>query len=113
MSESQRLKKTLDEGKHDYIWDGVFDGIIGIFVGVFNTRIGLGVFLFLLGIFMMLARVADDDPSGLVTIRMVGILFLTSSVLLFRGGIREKRREREKFTASSKPPVRKSLRSGR
>lgn len=108
MSDDPQTKKALEEGEHDYIWTGVFDGLVGAFTGVFNTRIGLGFFLLLLGIFMMFARVAEDDPGGLVTIRTVGILFLIASVLLFRSGIREKRRERESAEGSPKTPVRRA-----
>jgi len=113
MSDDPQTKKALEEGEHDYIWTGVFDGLVGVFTGVFNTRIGLGFFLLLLAIFMILVRIADDDPGGLVTIRTVGILFLIASALLFRSGIREKRRERENATENSKPPVRRSLRRRR
>ena len=91
----------------------MLDGITGMFTGVFNTRIGLGLFLFVLGVFLFLVRVAKDDPGGLFTIRTVGVGFLIGGAWLIRSGIREKRREREEPIIGVKPPIRRSLRRRR
>ncbi len=113
MSTDTNSNKDSVKTEDDHIWIGLLDGITGIFTGVFNTRIGLGLFLFVLGLFLVLVRVAKDDPGGLFTIRTVGAGFLIGGALLIRSGIMEKRREREEGTKGVKSPMRKSLRRRR
>ena len=111
MSTEPDSSKPPSKKEDDHLWIGILDGITGIFTGVFNTRIGLGLFLFVLGIFLLLVRVANDDPGGSFTIWTVGIGFLIGGALLVRSGIREKRRD----GASKAPtrPIRRSTRSRR
>lgn len=113
MNTDSETKKSPAKSEDDHIWIGLLDGITGIFTGVFNTRIGLGLFLFVLGVFLVLVRVAKDDPGGLVTIRTVGVIFLIGGALLIRSGIRKKHRERDEPTKGVEPQIRRSLRRRR
>lgn len=113
MNNDPETKMSPSKSEDDYIWVGLVDGIIGLFTGVFSTRLGLGLFLFALGIFLIFVGIAKVDPGGLFTVRIVGVCFLIGGALLFRSGIQEKRRERDEAAKGPRPPIRISLRRRR
>ena len=112
MGTDSETKKVPEKGENDHIWLGLFDGVAGLFTGTFSTRIGFGLFLFILGLLMILAPVQGNDLGAKIMLRSLGVGIIIGAAFLFRSGLREKRHERDESRSAS-PSIRRSPKSRR